>query len=73
MKKFYLTFGCGHPLGDNFIEIEAEDLSKARALAFETFGQKWFWMYDEEEWKSGNSANSWMTFFPGGKVGRILK
>ena len=78
MKKFYLTFGCGHPLGDNFMEIEAEDLSKARALAFETFGQKWAWMYDEEEWNSGppdgaNSANSWTTYFPGGKVGKTLK
>ena len=73
MKKFYLTFGSDHPLSENWIEIEAEDLFKARALAFDKFGQKWSWMYDEEEWNSGNSANSWMTFFPGGKIGKTLK
>ena len=73
MKKFYLTFGSDHPLSENWIEIEAKDLLEARALAFDAFGKKWSGMYDEFTWNSGNSANSWTTYFPGGKVGKTLK
>jgi hypothetical protein len=66
--KFYLTFGCTHPLGDNWVEIEAEHERKARTLAFDTFGEKWSSIYNIEKWEKAEVVN----FFPGGRVGKIL-
>jgi hypothetical protein len=65
--KFYLTFGCTHPLSNHWIEIEAENFKRARDLALVTFGDKWSMVYEEEEWKRAKES------FPDGKIGKTLK
>lgn len=63
--KFYMSFSCTHPLGDNWIEVEATDVMKAREAIFNYFGAKWAVIYTEEDFKS--------IYFPGGRVEKVLK
>lgn len=49
LKAFAITFGQAHPLRDNYCVIIAPDASKARAGAFQTFGEKWAFFYEYAE------------------------
>lgn len=55
MNKYYFSFGHGHVHRlnnktfdvDCLLEIEAEDVGKARDIMFENFGPKWSMQYND--------------------------
>jgi len=67
MKTFYLSFGQVHAHAirgitfdkDCICLIEAETYMKAREIAFDTFGDKWCFLYGEKPD---------MSFFPRGII-----
>jgi hypothetical protein len=67
VRTFYLTFSYNHPLCDNFIEIEAVDIMKARMLAFNVFGAKWSFVCDKKSFESSEMFSSRSV------VGKMLK
>ena len=62
-----MTFALAHPLGGNWIEVEAEDEYAAREVILKFFGTKWVFLYSEAQWVETQK------FFPGGKVGYTMK
>jgi hypothetical protein len=73
MKNFYVTFGQQyrheeHPCNDNmfkihpdkWVRIVADSIGQARNAAFEMFGDKWAFIYDEKEFKKD--------YFPDGEL-----
>lgn len=60
---FYLTFPYTYPWGNGWIEIQAENKSIARQKAFDTFGRKWSFIYEEKDFDK--------SFFKKGKIGEI--
>ena len=63
--RFYFTFGQAHPFRDNYIEIEAPNGQIARDEIVIHFAPRWVGQYDDANWKP--------EYFPGGRVGRVLK
>jgi len=53
MEKYYFTFGFGQPMREllDYVEIIAEDYSKAREEMVKNFNARWSFQYDEEKWK----------------------
>jgi len=61
LKNFYVTFGQkyrykrhpqgGHP--DGWFCIKAESWEKAREETFKSFGDRWSFLYSEEEFNRG--------------------
>jgi hypothetical protein len=49
-KAFYVTYGHGTNLRDNFSVVEAVDYDAARVIVFNTIGAKFAFMYDESQW-----------------------
>ena len=47
MKTYYFTFGCGSPLTNYYVKIEADDEMSARAMMFCMFSQHWAGVYDK--------------------------
>lgn len=68
MEKFYVTFGQGHlhRFNQTIIDqdivgvIEAPNMEKARVVAFNLFGEKFFTVYNE--------ASIEMKYFPRGTI-----
>ena len=59
--KFYFTFGVGQPNEGCYVEIEAEDYSKAREELVSRYGTKWSFQYTEKSWKYDKSKDkNWM-------------
>ena len=55
MKKWYFTFGMGMRLAEtrkslayNYVEVEAENYSKAREIMVSWYGMMWAFQYDEK-------------------------
>jgi hypothetical protein len=48
MPRFYLTFGVNTGHASRYRIIEASEMQAARLLAFEEYGPKWAFCYDEE-------------------------
>jgi hypothetical protein len=65
MKHFMVTFPTSHPLHNNWIEVVAFDENSAREAVFENFGPKWAFMYEEARFDA--------SYFPGGRVGKLLE
>lgn len=69
MREFYITFGQVHmhKLGKKVFDknvigvIKAEDEKKAREIAFNLFGDKFFTTYSKETWNEED-----IKFFPRG-------
>lgn len=59
------TFPAAHP--DGFVTIEAADIARARAIAFDRFGQKWSMAYSKEEFESDESRR----LYTRGELGRV--
>lgn len=52
-KLFYGTFGCGHPIHSNRVQvIEAKDLLEARSIMFAMHDSHFCTVYTEEEWNA---------------------
>jgi len=51
MAKFYVTFGSGFAFKDHYLQIEADNEEFAREFMSLHFGQKWAFIYSEEEFK----------------------
>lgn len=47
MKRWFFTFGQGHPYAFQYVEIEADTLEEAREAMIITHGNKWAFCYDE--------------------------
>lgn len=61
---YYLIFGQTHPLRDSWVLIEASCGQRAREIAFESFGPKFAFCYEEFQFDK--------TQFPAGQAGHIL-
>lgn len=48
VKKYYATFGSGHPFQDHYQPVVAESMEEARAIMFRAFGDKWGFVYDNK-------------------------
>ena len=49
MKRFYGTFGCGQAYENQYVVVEAENLTEAREKMFKRFGTKWSCIYPNAE------------------------
>jgi hypothetical protein len=75
-RGYALTFGVRykrepHPSGlevdpRGYVFIDVDDYDQARALANETYGPAWAFLYPME-----TLAEKWFTSFPAGQVGRL--
>jgi hypothetical protein len=63
--KFYITFGQKSPFRNGYVVIEAINVSVAHEIAMNSFGNKWAWVYSENEIRK--------EFFPLGQIGATLK
>ena len=61
---FYLTFGQKSPLRNGWIEINAPDMEFARELAFDAFGEKFAFVYEEKNFDK--------RYFPAGQFGETM-
>ena len=69
MNKHYITFGQvhAHQVGEKYFHknlvgvIYAGDYTQARMLAFQIFGNKWCFLYEEADWDEAD-----MRHFPDG-------
>jgi hypothetical protein len=71
MDEFYVTFGVQyskHPEADRhplrmhkggYAVIEAPDLEAARAIAYETFGDRYAFIYDRANFIDDGTAAKW--------------
>ena len=60
MKKYYFTFGIGQSLlANRFVKITAESYENAQKIMCESFGTKWAFQHDEDEWQEKNIANNY--------------
>ena len=62
MKHFF-TFVADHPLGNNWIEMEATSIITARDEMARLFNMKWAFQYTEENFDP--------SYFPGGRAGQL--
>ena len=46
---FYATFGTGRPYAGHYVKVETDDEEEAREVMFSAHGDKWAFLYNEEE------------------------
>lgn len=63
-RRYYVTFGTDHPLGDGYIMVLAETKELGRAEAFRVLGQKWASFYSHEDMQ--------FQYFPAGQYGKTM-
>ena len=49
MPRFSVTFGMGHQLAGRFWRVSAPNEEEARAKVFATFGNRWAFIYPDDE------------------------
>jgi hypothetical protein len=49
MAEFYLTFGTASRNANRYQRIVADDYAEARFAAFEAYGPRWAFLYDETQ------------------------
>lgn len=64
-RRYYVTFGMNHPLGDGYIMLVADSKELAREEAFRVLGQKWASFYAHEAMD--------FSYFPAGQYGKTIE